>query len=1679
VAQGRTAPGTVQRAPDDEESWFGTDETKIAETIKESAQEEIEMPPDYVGSDQPLPTGEQAGTEVSGADGAAKPDTPVVTVDDTSVPTDREEEEEEPQRQVSMRLPGPGEKVTYVDKPKKTAPAPHETLDPRTEAIIENKLVKNDRGDMVSPLGPINREERAERAWDQAKWDEQHRQQKATKTDNISREGTAIDLINGGAEEAPVTSTPSTGGEPEPSDLPTLTLNKPDKPEEKEEPAPFVPQKFGFSLTIDKIKKEYSNLTAEQAIAELKWRWISVRGYIDVYKEWHRDILANRADHPVVGFVVDLFGRRDPPEIGIWDGLESDLGDAMKAIDLDISQLRSDFEEKERKREESDKQRDDERAAQGLPRLLPFRGINPKWATRADWEAYMERHVKGAVQSLQSAAHRIESRRKAVFYYKEGTIATTEDAIKVLKAAKKAGSIAASFLPVGRGLSLLKTAIVSTGVTTAYNATQELGEQSGEMIFSDRTEFDFAKIAKNAAKDASVGFVGALTGGALGRAFGGALARRFGGKLSKQTIERLQVWLVEPASNVMVSPLTTTSRVVFERAVGDRKKLSAGDLVNEIVNGLPEDAIMGFVGAGVSRHADAGSAWYERPTQPNVAGPRPTPEPTAPAPGAETTTGSPAPVPQPGGGDGTGAPGGRRTLISSPPPMPEPATRTATGSEAPAGLPTAAMPAQGAVGEAPAMPGTEAPTGRSTADMPTGAPIGEAPAMPGAEAPTGAMPAQTPVGEAPAMPESTGTSRPTAPAPVRRQIVQPIESPIMANRQLNRQSNSKKRFRLINEKAEVVRTWEKDFGQTGDPPPAWYNEAGDLIVDATRVQTFGVPRPGGGPGGATPARPAPVAPGPAEAPTGAMPAQTPVGDAPALPQTTAEPVAPTGQGVTEVQPAGERPTERQPVAERPTVTETAARTTEVQPAGDRPTERQPVAERPTVTETAARTTEVQPAGDRPTERQPVAERPTVTETAARITEVQPAGERPTERQPVAERPTVTETAARITEVQPAGERPTERQPVSERPTVSQTAVEAPVAERSTGVMDAEGNVGRPPPMPGEAGPPSRPRATGPAEPVEVVRLESAIEANQVLAMQDSARGKVRILGAGEAQRAWVQDYGQTGANPPGWVLPDGTVVIDGGQTRTIGVESGPLPPPAPGAAAPDGGAGPAGRQTAGTSGPQTMDSIAPNRTGGETYYPEGRRGARQRAFREMLANAGEPSRVETPIADPKQAYDLYWQQEAAFKARESERPADFTFDPDIYRAKWQTANGQGEPPPAYVDQYGQLHVDANRVDVHTPPPATGGGGDGGTGPRSIPIVTPEAPGQGGESLSPGPEVSSVSSNQTAGETLGRGRVLALGHYQRNVGGQQEPAFQHLLNEAEAASGAYPILLFEVAPDGKTQFEALAPSSLASSALMQPALAGENGVKAIYINVEAGPVELLPPAAPMPQRAEVGIGGTYQTPGEYRALIPAIAAGDHQVDIYIRHEGGLSIIRARSQSVEGVPLPAELRPHLPPSFATEDPDVAATRSNAQEEEPGVDSAPVPSEISDETTARLTVPQGQGRVVSNDDESSRGQPRTGSLGRGGSGWEPPTREVLRPINDANEAARIFIEQVRGGNPHARAIRNDGVLRATWRYTFRQQTEPPLAWLDSNGNIIIDGLRVDPRSAPNYEPSGNEGE
>jgi hypothetical protein len=219
-----------------------------------------------------------------------------------------------------------------------------------------------------------------------------------------------------------------------------------------------------------------------------------------------------------------------------------------------------------------------------------------------------------------------------------------------------------------------------------------------------------------------------------------------------------------------------------------------------------------------------------------------------------------------------------------------------------------------------------------------------------------------------------------------------------------------------------------------------------------------------------------------------------------------------------------------------------------------------------------------------------------------------------------------------------------------------------------------------------------------------------------------------------------------------------------------------------------------------------------------------------------------------------------------------------------------------------------------------------------------------------------------------------GRVLVLGLYQRPIAGSRVLPVQELLeDEARRASGLRPIMMGGMEESFNKVWIPLAPSGLASGTLVQEALEGKGayGIRAIYFNT-AG-VKLLdrfPPGTDAKQQAGFP-EGTFQTAAELRNVVAAMAAGQHKVDLYIEHEGGLSTVKAGSLTADGAALPAEWRAHLPPSFKTLPP------AGGSSEPPGGKSG-VPG--SDETP----TPGGKGTIGAGGEEIEVPKPSPGIKG-----------------------------------------------------------------------------------------------
>ncbi len=213
-------------------------------------------------------------------------------------------------------------------------------------------------------------------------------------------------------------------------------------------------------------------------------------------------------------------------------------------------------------------------------------------------------------------------------------------------------------------------------------------------------------------------------------------------------------------------------------------------------------------------------------------------------------------------------------------------------------------------------------------------------------------------------------------------------------------------------------------------------------------------------------------------------------------------------------------------------------------------------------------------------------------------------------------------------------------------------------------------------------------------------------------------------------------------------------------------------------------------------------------------------------------------------------------------------------------------------------------------------------------------------------LSMGPALARAIGNRAMGKLAGRmaiarqnhdvpatqpERVLVLGLYERPLpGGYIVPAQELLMREATSATQMRPVMMGGMEESFNRTWRPLAPSGLASATLVQEAMEGNTyNIKSIYFNT-AG-VDLLakyPPGTGAGRMADFP-EGTFQTGAELRSVVANLAANQHKVDVYVRHRGGLSIVRATTQTVEGAPLPADWGRHLPPSFRTMAPEGGST------------------------------------------------------------------------------------------------------------------------------------------------------
>jgi hypothetical protein len=244
----------------------------------------------------------------------------------------------------------------------------------------------------------------------------------------------------------------------------------------------------------------------------------------------------------------------------------------------------------------------------------------------------------------------------------------------------------------------------------------------------------------------------------------------------------------------------------------------------------------------------------------------------------------------------------------------------------------------------------------------------------------------------------------------------------------------------------------------------------------------------------------------------------------------------------------------------------------------------------------------------------------------------------------------------------------------------------------------------------------------------------------------------------------------------------------------------------------------------------------------------------------------------------------------------------------------------------------------------------------------------------------GPTPSAAS--EPAGAGVEKDVVLALGAFNRTYTLPSGSVFfgaavESLRDEAQRAAGLPAIVMFDMTEAQQEAWARLAPSGLASGTLIQDALQAGGGtlrgpgrvpykIRAIYFNnADVGLMDLYPPGTPA-SVAELNPEGTAQSAAEYRGIVTALGAGNHSVDIYIQHPGGLSKVPAGQQVVVGAPLPAELLAHLPPSFGRPPvkPPAGGTPGTLEPAGGGVAPKTEPTDVGTVKTAEVVGPSGGG-------------------------------------------------------------------------------------------------------------------
>jgi hypothetical protein len=138
--------------------------------------------------------------------------------------------------------------------------------------------------------------------------------------------------------------------------------------------------------------------------------------------------------------------------------------------------------------------------------------------------------AKACLDAANAAAIDLE---RCVNDYVQGLIGGAGSTTSGLQVTAAAGAVAATVVTGGAAAAVeagvLGTAVAAGVGAGVYGGAQEIGTQKGEKIAGSRKDYDLGAAGKRAAKDAVVGFVGALVGGALAKQF----SKLFGSYLSK------------------------------------------------------------------------------------------------------------------------------------------------------------------------------------------------------------------------------------------------------------------------------------------------------------------------------------------------------------------------------------------------------------------------------------------------------------------------------------------------------------------------------------------------------------------------------------------------------------------------------------------------------------------------------------------------------------------------------------------------------------------------------------------------------------------------------------------------------------------------------------------------------------------------------------------------------------------------------------------------------------------------------------------------------------------------------------------------------------------------------------------------------------------------------------------